>query len=529
MSKNNICVKRYLACAVSAVLCSAVMVGTPYASASAKNAAAAESANIARSAKPAENAKPAKSLKLAKNAKAAKSKRKGKYKITKSESAYTIYKGKDGNTRLSKPYGFGGKVKWSSSDKKILKVSQKGVVTGMKKGKAFVFAKNTKKKTAYKWKFTVKPVKQGSKSDFNDLDEKVLKALLVDMNPVMDSMCSPMGLRQALGAATLSCKKDARDKFAKSMGYTDAEAMYKAAAAFLEDSEKDKNEEHRLDIANSFWINTGVPVEGTAYSDFKKELVKYYKTEIFENENLSDMKTIDKINKWCDEHTNGLIKKLFDDPIDGEFATINSLYFNSKWEQSLEMRKYDEAPFYGVNAAGNKEYFGCSSDLQYGRYGKVSSVKIPYSGGRYIMTLYKMDGKKNIVDYFGTLTPEERKAILGMSYRAYPVSLRMPVFKTESKYDFEKPVFDKLGIPSSLPSSNINPGSDCDLECVQQTVINCDESGTEAAAVTAIIAKASAAIFTDIVVPIRFEADHPFIYTISDSSGNIIFEGKVVQ
>ena len=44
-------------------------------------------------------------------------------------------------------------VKWTSSDKKVAKVSSKGVVTGVKKGKATVTAKLGKKK--YSCKVTV--------------------------------------------------------------------------------------------------------------------------------------------------------------------------------------------------------------------------------------------------------------------------------------------------------------------------------------------------------------------------------------
>lgn len=80
---------------------------------------------------------------------------KSKIKLNKTKA--TIYVGKSVKLKVK---GTKKKVKWSSSNKKIAKVTQKGKVTGVKNGTAKITAKVGKKK--YKCKVTVK--KKGKKT-----------------------------------------------------------------------------------------------------------------------------------------------------------------------------------------------------------------------------------------------------------------------------------------------------------------------------------------------------------------------------
>jgi len=79
-------------------------------------------------------------------------KAKGKAKLNKTK--ITLYAGKSVSLKVKNNRK---KVKWSSSNKKVAKVSSKGKVKGIKKGKATVTAKVGKKK--YKCKVTVKAKK----------------------------------------------------------------------------------------------------------------------------------------------------------------------------------------------------------------------------------------------------------------------------------------------------------------------------------------------------------------------------------
>ena len=78
-----------------------------------------------------------------------------KVKINKKKA--TVYVGKTVQLKVT---GTKKKVKWSSSNKKIAKVTKKGIVKGIKVGKAVITAKVGTKK--YKCKVTIKkqPIKR---------------------------------------------------------------------------------------------------------------------------------------------------------------------------------------------------------------------------------------------------------------------------------------------------------------------------------------------------------------------------------
>jgi serpin B len=64
-------------------------------------------------------------------------------------------------------------------------------------------------------------------------------------------------------------------------------------------------------------------------------------------------------------------------------------------------------------------------------------------------------------------------------------------------------------------------------EAYHEAFIKVDEKGTEAAAATAVVMKASAA---PPKTPPSFVADHPFLFVIRDvGSGTILFLGRVVD
>ena len=90
-----------------------------------------------------------------------------KVKINKKKA--TVYVGKTVQLKVT---GTKKKVKWSSSNKKIAKVTKKGIVKGIKVGKAVITAKVGTKK--YKCKVTIKkqPIKRPIEDFYVDIDRR---------------------------------------------------------------------------------------------------------------------------------------------------------------------------------------------------------------------------------------------------------------------------------------------------------------------------------------------------------------------
>lgn len=80
---------------------------------------------------------------------------------------------------------------------------------------------------------------------------------------------------------------------------------------------------------------------------------------------------------------------------------------------------------------------------------------------------------------------------------------------------------------SDADLTGIGPGLKVD-RVVHQAVVRVDEEGTEAAAATAVVIRASSAMPTE--DPVDFVADRPFLFALRDSgTGAVLFVGRVLD
>jgi serpin B len=114
------------------------------------------------------------------------------------------------------------------------------------------------------------------------------------------------------------------------------------------------------------------------------------------------------------------------------------------------------------------------------------------------------------------------------------VELSLPKFKFETKY-FMADKLGELGMTTALSSSADFSGmtGKKDLyinQVIHQAYIDVTESGTEAAAATAVLMVAGSLPPQDKPKPKIFNADHPFIFLIQErNSGNILFMGRMID
>ena len=130
-------------------------------------------------------------------------------------------------------------------------------------------------------------------------------------------------------------------------------------------------------------------------------------------------------------------------------------------------------------------------------------------------------GDGRVTDVDALTTGEELK-------REY-VALHLPKFETE----FTIPLTDilkSLGMKISFTdgadfTDMVDSGNMKVIDGIHKTYIKVDEKGTEAAAVTGMMAGATSARPPE---PVEFKFDNPFTYVIKDkTSGEVLFVGEV--
>lgn len=244
---------------------------------------------------------------------------------------------------------------------------------------------------------------------------------------------------------------------------------------------------------------------------------------------FSQPSALETINGWASDKTNGKIPKVLDaiDPSAVMFL-MNALYFKGTWTYQFDPGQTASVPFYLKNGSvvnvdmmrslftGIKIVYDTSAiviELPYGRQNFSMVIILPDNSLQEYLPGFDNTDWSNFTAGLDAITePGEAEIIL-------------PKFK----FDYEKYLNDQLKSLGMLDAfdcylADLSGISDADI-CVdfvkQNTYVDVNEEGTEAAAVTTIGIK-------EVSMPPEFKVDKPFIFAIRERMTNtLLFIGKV--
>ena len=282
-----------------------------------------------------------------------------------------------------------------------------------------------------------------------------------------------------------------------------------------------------LNISNSIWINDRVMVK----PDFIQQMEDYFLSEVM-NLDFSSSNSVQAINTWVDEKTNGKIEKIVDQLSESQLMLlINAMYFKGDWKYQFNPENTQESDFYMQDGSTKKVKMMSNGGKDYTYYTgeNFDAVRMPY--GRDIMAMYVFLPKKeyNIDAFISGLEMVEMSQWFSSFDSLRNVGddfiFKLPKFQLEYEKLFND-ILKNLGMEVAF-TDDANFGKISDhpmwIDFVKQkTFIEVNEEGSEAAAVTVVS-------FTDSMPP-RFVVNRPFFFLIRDDrSGTILFSGKIVE
>jgi len=335
---------------------------------------------------------------------------------------------------------------------------------------------------------------------------------------------SPLSVSIALGMArngAIGVTKTEMETALKMEGLTDAEIneYYKLMQTTLPDLDP----KTRLTIANSIWYRNSFSVK----AGFLKTNTDYFNSGVAALD-FNSPDAVKTINKWCSDHTNGLIPKVIEtiDPANVMFL-INAIYFKGTWVKQFDKKDTRESDFTNelnqrvkVNMMNITDTFAYTED-DYAQY-----LDMPYGNQAFSMTVILPKGTGRAADVFKTLTPEKYSQVLkGLDVQKVIVS--MPRFRVKNRFQLKEPLRQMGMLKAFQPNAefdNISILKPLYIGFVQHdTYVEVTEEGTEAAAVTTIGLKN-----TSVPEHLYFIVNKPFTFVIREkSSGIILFMGKV--
>ena len=295
-----------------------------------------------------------------------------------------------------------------------------------------------------------------------------------------------------------------------------------------------------VETANSVWIDEYFEKSAPTRKEFISPLKEFYDAEVF-HEKFADPDTVKKVNSWISKKTNKMIPKMLDRlNNDTVILLVNAVYFDGKWQTPFLEDDTTDWTFEGTD--GNTTVDMMRQFDNYYKYyskGNLKGVSIPYGEGGIVMDVFVANdkSKKNAVEIFDAMTPEERLELLSSMENAHSekIFLAIPKFTFETETFSVKENLKSLGVTEVFDPGVANLRSMSELpddynlyvsDILHKAKIEVDENGTKAAAATVVMVDNREAI--EPYDPKEFIADEPFVFTIRDTkTGPILFMGTI--
>jgi serpin B len=281
--------------------------------------------------------------------------------------------------------------------------------------------------------------------------------------------------------------------------------------------------------ANAIWVQEGLAIK----SSYSKEIQKRFKSEI-ETVNFQKNKNeaVKKINTWAKKNTKGMIEEILKptdiDPMTALVLT-NALYFQGFWPTEFDAKKTTDREF----TLDNGKTISVPTMIKKDHYfqakkNKIQMIGLPYRDSKLEMVILMPEDPKKFHEFAKNLSVETILSLVAAQEDS-EAFLQMPKFSIASSYSDLKATLKLLGIKKVFEPEaelkNINDKAPLFLSKVlQKAVIEVNEKGTKAAAVSAGI------VLTRAVLTPNLQVDRPFIFAIVDQqSKQIPFMGQVVN
>ncbi|MCK5137788.1 MAG: serpin family protein [Bacteroidales bacterium] len=280
-------------------------------------------------------------------------------------------------------------------------------------------------------------------------------------------------------------------------------------------------------IANSIWYRLGFQV----LPEFINTNKDYFDAAVKEID-FSDPQTVEVINQWIEDKTNGKIKDMLDFiPGNAVMYLINAIYFNATWKYEFEKEDTYQGDFNLADGTKHQaDYMRVSGNFVYTSNEDFTAVELPYGDSTFSMVVMLPSPENEVSDLVVKMDVAHWDSWFDNSSFT-GVQIDLPKFKYEFKELLNEPLTDLgLGVAFSefeADFTRINPAGNLFISrVIHQTFIDVQEEGTEAAAAT--IVEISLTSSGGGGSPIYFKADKPFLYLIKENStGAIVFIGKV--
>lgn len=363
-------------------------------------------------------------------------------------------------------------------------------------------------------------------SSIKNFGKKIYSRIMKENTNLDNIFFSPNSITLALGSLYFGAKERTKIDLEKVMNLEHL-SDEKKAQSFYKLIDNKNSDCFNISMINEFWVDHLFPV----HDEYIQFIKKYFLHEIKHLDFLNEPEiSREIINNAIQNHTNGRIKDLIPPNMiksETKLVLSNAIYFKANWWSPFETSSTVDRIFHSFNSKESKiPMMTQISHFNFAKTDQFRVIELPFDGFEYVMVIYVPFNFDKNLDFFNSI-PDFEYNLLQM----VKVNLTLPKFEFVCDYTLSRLFKSDFGL-DSLFNENLNlsgiSNSDQSVfvdSILHKAFVRVDESGTEAAAATAIFLAGS--------VPRKEHVEelyinHPFIITIENrNTRELLFAGTI--
>jgi serpin B len=362
-------------------------------------------------------------------------------------------------------------------------------------------------------------------------------------SPDRNVICSPASASIALTMAAAGARGQTQAEMTRVLRLdpqTLAAAHLSFANLLAELNGRNGKDGVALSVANRLWGERDLQFR----SDFLSLLDLRYHAPLAQLDFLHDSDAARvTINEWASHETHGLITDVLPPGVVNATTRLvltNAVYFKGTWEKPFAEAATFDGPFLTPHGRVTAKVMSQEDGFAYAQADGAQILELPYKGGLSMIVVLP-EAAAGLAAVEDRIADHYDRWVADLEPRL--VNLWLPRWTTTSTLSLAE-TLAKMGMPLAFDAHQADFLGMADAEALaklpglprlfiaavlQKSFIETNETGTEAASVTAVgmEQEVSASIGPK---PVVFHADHPFLYLIRETAtGAILFIGRVVD
>ena len=366
-------------------------------------------------------------------------------------------------------------------------------------------------------------VKRGNNFSL-ELLEKVCRA-----NKDQSFVTSPISVMFSMAMLQNGSVGETRSQILHTLGYSDSDSQSLNEYCAETMKQDDISGSVSTNIANGLFLAEPLVLN----KDYKDVLTQYYKAD-YETLDFSNIESLQHINAWCSEKTQGMISDAIKE-LGGKLLLINTVFFKGLWTNKFDPEKTTLGEFYDGHSHRQQAtlpYMFTQTRVKYLRSELYETICLPFGKGLFNMYFILPKIGETCGNIINALSDDEWNG-LDDKMKEQDVSVIIPRFRT-SKHIELSGILQAMGITKAFgvnaELSSMFDGQYSEPVCLnkvyQDAVLELEEEGAKAAAAT-ITTISGDVIDGNEDQPVIFLANRPFVYLITKGAERTIYYAGV--